>query len=198
MWGGLGRPSMSSGLGVVDRGVGGRLVGYASIRIRGGTLDGACRAAVKDRAVRPEDRRADLAGRMIDPHAVVVNDVLCPFVSVAGSLTGVFPASAHRVRDGSAIGDEPLRKRIIRHVHRQDRSVRQQGKAFLGEDIILGEAGDVGPGQGLRIELGHSRAKLLPSNRCPLGRSAHGESPMKSQSGPKGGATIVQGSAFGS
>src|SRR5271166_2042910 len=123
-----------------------------------------------------------------------------PTVSVAGSLTGVFPASAHRVLDGSALG--------------MNRWAKGKSVMFTVKTVLFGRR--VRPSSAktsslAKLEtlvqvrvLGSSSAiafvNFSPSNRCPLGRSAHGESPMKSQSplGLKGGATIVQVSAFGS
>jgi hypothetical protein len=38
------------------------------------------------------------------------------------------------------------------------------------EDIILGVAGDIGPGQSLGVKLGHSLGKLLPEQQMPIGK----------------------------
>src|SRR5271165_4185360 len=122
------------------------------------------------------------------------------FVSVAGSLTGVFPASAHRVLDGSALGT--------------NRCAKGKSVMFTVKTVLSGSK--VRPSSAktsslpkletlvhLRV-LGSSSAiafeNFSPSNRCPLGRSDHGESPMKSQSPAalKGGAIIVHVSAVGS
>src|ERR1700730_7727741 len=105
-----------------------------------------------------------------------------PNESVAGSLAGVFPASAHRVLDGSALGmnrwangksviftvkTDPFGSRV------RPSSAKTSSLAKL-ETLVH-----------LRV-LGLSSAIAVvnfdPSSRCPLGRSDHGESPMKSQS----------------
>src|SRR5208282_1350059 len=121
-----------------------------------------------------------------------------PFVSVAGSLTGVDPALTHPEFAGLALGMNRCAKlKSVMFTVRTDppgsrvrpSSAKTSSLAWL-ETLVH-----------LRV-LGSSSAiafvNFSPSNRCPLGRSVQGESPTKSQLGPKGGATIVHLSAFGS
>src|ERR1700722_89275 len=119
-------------------------------------------------------------------------------LSVAGSLTGVDPASTHPDFDGSELGIYLCAKlKSVMFTVKTDpscsrvrpSSAKKSSLAWL-ETLVQ-----------VRV-LGSSSAIALvnfsPSNRCPLGRSVHGESPMKPHWGPKGGATIVHLSVFGS
>src|SRR5579863_3598294 len=122
-------------------------------------------------------------------------------LSVAGSLSGVAPASAHRVRDGLALGI--------------NRCANLKSVMFTVKTVPFGSR--VSPSSAktsslakletlvhLRVLGSNSAIALVnfdPSSRCPLGSIVHGESPMKAQSselGSEGGATMVQVSAFGS
>src|SRR5271168_5644737 len=124
-----------------------------------------------------------------------------PNESVAGSLAGVDPASAHRVFDGSELGmNRCANLKSVMFTVKTDPS----GSRVRPSSAKTSSLAKLETLVHLRV-LGLSSAiavlNFSPSNRCPLRRSAHGESPMKSQSellGRKGGATIVQVSAFGS
>src|SRR5271155_1141586 len=123
-----------------------------------------------------------------------------PNESVAGSLAGVDPASAHRVFDGSELGmNRCANLKSVMFTSKTDPS----GSRVRPSSAKISSLAWLETLVHLRV-LGLSSAiafeNFSPSNRCPLGRSAHGESPMKSQSPAvlKGGAIIVHLSAFGS